>query len=310
MVCPKVTLIVVPHECFNYTQDSLESIYKYTNIPFKLIYVDGYSPTKVKQYLELESQKKGFHLIRTEKYVTPNQARNIGLKLVDTEYVVFLSNNVLVTDGWLNRLIECSQQTNASVVSPVCLEKSLDKQLIYFAGGSLEFEYKNGNLDLFDRRLFSKSYFDKVKSLLTRKSTQIIDFNCVLAHTSIFFQIGNLDESLINFAQDIDFCLSIFSVGGTIYIEPESIVNYLPTTELKLSDIPYYVLIWNYVWKCRSINHFQEKWGLTKNATFITNVLERINQRKKLPLQQLKKIIKPLYVKKCAEKIDGKVSFN
>ena len=96
--------------------------------------------------------------------------------------------------------------------------------------------------------------------MLKRKPTQIIDLNCVLVRASIFDKIGDLDEDLRNCVQDIDFCLSIFAVGGTNYIEPQSIVNYFPVAELKVSDIPYYMLIWNYVWKRKSIIHFQEKW--------------------------------------------------
>lgn len=292
MLYPKVTIIVVPHQCFNYTQQSLESIYKYTNIPFKLIYIDGYTPKRHQQYLEKQSQQKGFRLIRTDKYVTPNQARNIGLKHVDTEYVVFINNDVVVTNSWLNPLMECIQETNASVVTPICLEK--EKQLIYAAGGSLEFQYKNGSLDLFAQRLFINDYFDKVKPLLKRKSTQIINFNCFLTRTSIFSKIDNFDENLMNCAQDIDFCLSVFAVGGTIYIEPQSIVNYLAITELKLSDIPYYMLVWNYAWKRKSINRFQEKWGLSKDATFTINLLEQANQHSNLPSESLKVFIKPL----------------
>ena len=298
MLHPKVTIIVAPHQCFDHTQKSLESIYKYTNIPFKLIYIDGYTPKHHQQYLEKQSQLKGFRLIRTDKYVSPNQARNIGLKHVDTKYVVFLNNDVVVTTGWLNSLIECIQETNASVVTPICLQG--EKQLIYSAGGSLEFQYKNGNLDLFDKRLFTNNYFDEVRPLLKRKPTQIINFNCFLARTSIFSKIGNLDENLMNCAQDIDFCLSVFAVGGTIYIEPQSIVNCLPITDLKLSDTPYYMLVWNYVWKRKTINHFQAKWGLSRDETFISNMLERINQHSNLTFQPLREFIKPPYVNENA----------
>ncbi|MBV6624784.1 MAG: glycosyltransferase [Rivularia sp. (in: Bacteria)] len=295
MSYPKVTLVVVPHECFQYTEESLESIYKYTNIPFKLIYIDGYSPKKVRQYIETKSQEKGFRLIRTDKYVSSNQARNIALKYVDTEYVVFLNNDVLVTAGWLNKLMHCSQETNASVVSPVCLQLTSEKPRVHSAGGTLEFQYKDGSLDLFDRRLFIKKSFEQVQPLLKRHPTQIVDLGCVLVRTAIFSQIGNFDESLMNFAQDIDFSLSVFAAGGTIYLEPESIVNYLKTTELRLSDIPYYLLIWNYVWKCKSIHHFQDKWGLAKNAKFIADALQELNYSISLPFQPLKELIKPFY---------------
>ncbi len=296
MSYPKVTLIVVPNECFNYTQQSLESIYKYTNIPFKLVYVDGYSPKKVRQYLEAQSQEKGFRLIRTDKYVSPNQARNIGLQHVDTEYVVFINNDVLVTADWLNKLMRCAQKTGSSAVSPVCLQGRLENLSIHSAGGCLEFQYKDGNLDLFEKRSFIKKSFKKVQPLLTSEPTQIIHFSCVLIHTAILRKIGNFDEDLINFGQDIDFSLSVFAIGGTIYLEPQSIVKYLPVKELQFSDIPYYLLIWNYVWKRKSINYFQEKWGLDKDAKFINDVLDKTQQDTNLPLRSLKELTQKFYV--------------
>ena len=298
MSYPQVTLIVVPNQCFNYTQKSLESIYKYTDIPFKLIYVDGYSPSKVNQYLEVQSQKKGFRLIRTEKYVSPNQARNIGLKHVDTEYVVFINNDVLVTADWLNNLMRCAQKNSASAVIPICLQGTVENLAIHSAGGCLEFQYRDGNLDLFEERSFVKNYFDKVQPLLKCKPTQLIDLSCVLVHRHTLNKIGKLDENLISFGQDIDFSLSLFAVGGTIYLEPESIINYLPVTELKLSDMPYYLLIWNYVWKRKSINYFQQKWGLAKDAQFIDDALRQINQDASLPVRSLKELTESLHLNK------------
>ncbi|MEA5598284.1 glycosyltransferase [Rivularia sp. UHCC 0363] len=292
MLCPQVTLIVVPHQCFSCTQQSLESIYKYTKIPFKLIYIDGYSPQKVNQYLEIQSQEKGFLLIRTEKYVSPNQARNIGLKHVDTEYVVFLNNDVLVKDGWLNNLIKCAQETDASVVSPICVQGNLAEQIIHFAGGSLEFQSKDRSLDLFDRQFFVKDSLHKVKSQITRKPTQIIDFNCVLVRTSVFQQIDNFDEKLMSVTEEIDFCLSVLAVGENIYLEPESTVSFVPFTDLITSDFPYYFLRWSYIWNRKSVNHFQEKWNLAKDAKFITNVLERVSKRNVLPFDSLSEQIK------------------
>jgi len=79
MLKPQVTVVVVPRERFSYTK-------KYTGIPFKLIYIDGNSPQPIKRYLATQSQAKGFRIIRTEKYLSPNQARNLTLSEVDTEY--------------------------------------------------------------------------------------------------------------------------------------------------------------------------------------------------------------------------------
>ena len=82
---PEVTIIVAPRERFSYTRESLESIYEHTQVPFKLIYVDGSSPSHIKKYLENQAQEKQFKIIRTEHYLSPNHARNLGLRQVDTK---------------------------------------------------------------------------------------------------------------------------------------------------------------------------------------------------------------------------------
>lgn len=111
MADPQVTIVVVPRERFSCTRESLESIYEHTKFPFKLVYVDGNSPAKVRRYLEEQAQAKGFQLIRTDYYLSPNHARNIGLSHVDTKYAVFFDNDVVVSPGWLEALVQCAQET-------------------------------------------------------------------------------------------------------------------------------------------------------------------------------------------------------
>jgi hypothetical protein len=73
MSSPQVTIVVVQRERFSKTEPALESLYKHTTIPFKLIYVDGKSPRKLKRHLEEQSKAKGFHLIRKEHFIPTNE---------------------------------------------------------------------------------------------------------------------------------------------------------------------------------------------------------------------------------------------
>ena len=67
MGLPAVTVIVVPRERFSSVPRSLECVYRDTNVPFNLVYVDGGSPEKTKRYLEAEARSRGFQLIRTSR---------------------------------------------------------------------------------------------------------------------------------------------------------------------------------------------------------------------------------------------------
>ncbi|HHP7246003.1 MAG TPA: glycosyltransferase family 2 protein, partial [Elainellaceae cyanobacterium] len=82
---PLVTIVVVPRERFSCTQQSLESVFAHTRLPYELIYVDGNSPAPVRRYLEQQADARGFRLLRTEYYLYPNHARNLGLAQVDTK---------------------------------------------------------------------------------------------------------------------------------------------------------------------------------------------------------------------------------
>lgn len=134
MTEPQVTIVFVPRERFSCTRESLESIYEYTEIPFKLIYVDGNSPAKVRQYLQDQAHLKDFQIIRTDYYLSPNQARNLGLAQVATKYVVFIDNDVIVSPGWLKNLVQCAEETQATVVGPLMCQNQPLHEIVHFAG--------------------------------------------------------------------------------------------------------------------------------------------------------------------------------
>lgn len=280
----KVTLIIVPRERFSYTRESLESIYQYTNHPFDLVYVDGNSPQEIKSYLEQQAQEKQFKLIRTEHYLAPNQARNIGLQEVKTKYVVFVDNDIHVAEGWLEKLVTCAEETEATIVCPlVCIGKNLHSK-IHLAGGEarLILEVKNGKMR---RKVHEKHYFvnrpvAEVQDQLQRRECEFAEFHCMLVRRDIFDQIGLLDEKFLSTREHIDFSMSVTNTGGKIYCEPDSVTTYVPDTGFAWSDLPYFMLRWSDAWEIASLEHFMQKWDLTKKDKYFKKRYRRLGQRR------------------------------
>lgn len=281
---PRVTLVVVPRERFSYTAKSLESIYEHTSYPFQLVYVDGGSPPKVRRYLEEQAQLKGFELIRTEQYLSPNLARNIGLSRVQTEYVVFIDNDVVVSPDWLTHLMQCADETQADVVGPLtCISLPLHSK-VHCAGGLAHIleSQKDGQVK---RRIREKQYFAErklkdVRDRLQRHQTELAEFHCMLVRTSIFQQVGLLDEGLLSTREHIDFCMLVTQAGGTIYFEPSSLITYVPGPPMEPSDVPYYMLRWSDAWEVDSLNRIQEKWGLSDDSAFFKMRRKRLGWRR------------------------------
>lgn len=307
MDSPKVTIVCVPRERFSFTKESLESIYRDTLLPFKMIYVDGNSPKSVKRYLEEEACEKGFKLLRTDVYLTPNQARNIGLSHVDTPYLVFCDNDVIVSPGWLNSLIECAEETGADVVGPLmCQCYKPDEPFhneVHFAGGESHiWEDKLGRKRLRERMKFQGKKVKDVKEKLTRTETELAEFHCTLVRTSIFKnKLGQLDEGMLCTKEHLDFCMSVRQAGGKVYFEPNSVVTYVPGPPLRFFDIHYYMLRWSNEWTLKSLEHMREKWNLAEDGYFKSKY-------KKLGWRRLSTILVPLSHKLTLGISSGKIT--
>lgn len=279
-----VTLVVVPRERFSYARESIESIYEHTQTPFNLVYVDGNSPPSVQRYLQEQAQSRGWQLIRTEYYLSPNQARNLGLAQVKTKYVVFVDNDVVVSPGWLDALLRCAEETEATVVGPLVCQDRPVHEIVHCAGGESHVWLDNTG-DRSRWRLREKMYkqgqpLTKVRDALQRKPTELAEFHCVLVRTEIFQRIGFLDEGMLNTKEHLDFCMSVAQAGGKVYFEPAAIVTYVPASPLALSDLHFYMLRWSDAWTLASLHHFRDKWNLAEDGYF-QNKYKKVGWRRK-----------------------------
>ena len=267
----KVTVIVVPRERFSCIKPSLESIYEHTKIDFNLVYVDGGSPAHIQRYLSEQAQAKGFNLIRTEHYLSPNQSRNIGLQQAKTPYIVFIDNDVIVTPGWLKGLVQCAEETGAAVVGPLtCIGEPIH-ETIHNPGGSIairEEQIEGKKVRHFHHKCHFKSRIDNVRDRLQRTQCDYVEFHCMLARTDIFEKTGLLDEALLSTREHLDFSMLVTQAGGSIYAERDVVVTYVPGPPLVWSDLGFFMLRWSDAWDLASLEHFIQKWDLAEDGYF------------------------------------------
>jgi len=270
MTSPLVTIVVVPRERFSYTHKSLTSIYHNTQLPFKLVYVDGNSPQPVQEYLEAQARHKEFELIRTDYYLYPNQARNLGLAKVDTKYVVFADNDIVVQPGWLKALVDCAESDpQAVVVGPLmCQHEPIHKE-IHCAGGESRIVVDVKGRRRMREKMYKQGHTtEKMRSQMQRCETELCEFHCMLVKTSIFEELGYFDELMLNTKEHIDFCMGVMQAGYKVYLEPDSLVTYVPVVPLEWSDLHYYMLRWSDEWETKSLARMREKWDLAEDSYF------------------------------------------
>ena len=259
---PSVTIVLVPRERFGPTLGSLDRLYAATPSAFRLVCVDGGSPPSLAKALARESLARGFRLVRTERYLTPNQARSLGLREASGRYVVFLDNDVLVTPGWLDALVRCAEETGADLVGPLYCVGERELEVVHMAGGVARIETQDGRRVLREEHRMAGRRLSDVRRELRREPTELLEFHCMLVRADVFERVGPLDTRLLCSGEHIDLCLAVRQAGGKVYFEPEAVVTYVPPPSLAWSDAAYFARRWSEAWNQATRSRFREKWAL------------------------------------------------
>ncbi len=279
---PRVTIIVTQRQRFGMTEESLKSLYE--NTPeANVVYVDGNSPRSTAEYLRREAKARGFQLIRREHYLTPNQARNIGIAAASSEYVVFVDNDVLFTSNWLDRLVACADETGADIVALLICQRLPAHTEIHHAGGDYA---PGGDMAAFfaQNRELGRPFKEVMhghrepiadwEGKLRRQETGMCEFHCVLARRDVFNRHGPLDERLMSTKEHIDCSMTVKASGGSVWFEPSSVVTYVfpcRARPLQPADWPFFALRWSDAYGRRSLAHFIEKWSLRPDPQYVSS---------------------------------------
>ncbi len=261
------TVCFVPREVFCQTRQSLETLYRRTHEPFSLVCVDGASPPDVAEYLQRAAVQRGFTLLGTDRFVTPNEARNLAARWAienhDPRHLVFVDNDVVVSEGWLEALVRCADETGAWVVGPAYYEHLPERSRLHMFGGECRI-----TTDAAGRRSYYEQHYlphvpaDEVAEPLERRRTDLIEFHTALVTREAYEAIGPLDEGLHCNAEHGDLCLEVRKAGREVWLEPAAKITYTPPRRLGAADREYFFLRWSEAWMRANRERMAQKWDL------------------------------------------------
>jgi len=260
-----VTIVVVPWQHYGETAGTLESIYAFTGAPVRLVYVDGNSPPDVQRYLQQQAQRRGFTLIRSDRYLTSSEARNLALAHVQTKYVAFLDNGAFVTQGWLEKLVRCAEETGAWVVEPLYCYGDAANPTIYSYAPELRIEERGGIRTLVETAPLFRTPLADARAALQRAPAGYAKFHCALIRSDVLARLHAFDEGYANYQDHRDFGLAVQHAGGTIYCEPDAVAMLIEAPRLRWSDAGLFLLRWSNAWLRPSIRHFSKVWRIDEN---------------------------------------------
>jgi GT2 family glycosyltransferase len=270
-----LSIIIVPREGYCHAEKCLRHILSHTTPGYELIYVAAGAPRDCRNRLRRICQDSGFTFIERFGVVPPNQCRSLGVERASRDYLVFVDNDVFVSDGWLDRMLSCQKQHNAAVTVPMTCQGFPLHQEIHYCGGLVdlgEFASAKKKGEYWHFQGVSLAHPDVPKQAFV---TELAEFHCVLVSRVWYEKVGGLNPDLVATAEHIDFSLTIIQHGGLIYCEPTSVVTYAYPELATFYDCFFYCMRWSDYRVSASLKNFYSRWNIPIGEGFKQRMKKR-----------------------------------
>jgi glycosyltransferase involved in cell wall biosynthesis len=259
-----VTIAMIPRDTFALSNQVLDRLAETTPGGVSVIVVDTGASAAPRAYMEACCKQHGFTLLRSRKTATPSQARNAAIKFITSKYVAFVDNDTLVTDGWLEPLVNCAEETGAWAVGPTICERLPETTWLHGYDGELEIRQSpDGARYYHDFHCNAHLRLDSVRPQLKRTETPIVEFHAQLVAMKAFREVGDYNENIVNMYDYGDFLLRVRARGGKIMLEPGSLVTYVPPRGVPPEDREFFELRWSETWTDLTYRTMAEQHDLT-----------------------------------------------
>jgi GT2 family glycosyltransferase/glycosyltransferase involved in cell wall biosynthesis len=198
-------VIVCVHNALEDVKQCLESVVRYTRMPYSLVLVDDGSNEETREYLASFADSHHVTLIRNEQARGYTFAANQGLKQSQGDYVVLLNSDTVVTPDWLDRMVVCGESdSRIGMVGP--LSNSASWQSI---------PEIMSNEDWAENRLPEGWTVSDMGRLVAQYSARLyqrmpfLNGFCLMIKRRLIEEIGYFDEEVFGkgYGEENDYCL-------------------------------------------------------------------------------------------------------
>ena len=264
---PRVTLVMTVRERHGLTLESIRNILANTTIPHRFIFAHGELPPWLDEGVRALVRDGRVESRRFDGNLWPQHIRRAVVKEVDTDYVAFIDNDILVSPGWIERLIACADETGAGAVGPVYLwGDGKEPPKIHMAGGKLrEQRIHGGGCVMEEQHQHMNEDPAEVLPKLSRAPCDTVEFHCMVMPAALARDAAVIDDSIACVHEHIDVCLTLRARGLARMLEPSAQVTYLAYAPVTLEDVPLLRWRWDRAAVESSIAAFSRKWGVVSD---------------------------------------------
>ena len=213
----KASIIIPVFNKLDLTRQCLTTLASATTMPeYEVIVVDNASTDGTAEFLaELGGDVQ---VIRNPENYGFAVASNQGAKAARGEFLLFLNNDTIPTEGWLNALVdEVERHPDVAVVG---------SKLLYEDGTIQHAGVAFSRIVFLPYHIYRQFPADS-PMVNRRREFQCVTGACMLVRREVFEQVGGFDEGFKNGFEDVDLCMKIREQGWHIIYRPDSVVYHL-----------------------------------------------------------------------------------
>lgn len=266
----RVTVVMTVRERHRLTVRSIESVLANTSIPIRFIFSHGVLPEWLDRDIEALALSGKIERRAFPDLHWPNHLRAAVLDEINTEFVVFIDNDILASPGWIERQLACADETGAGIVGPIYLWGDGETApKVHMAGGRLRVtQLKEGKV-MEDLHHHQDADPGAVREALARAPCDFVEYHCLLMRLELAKAPGVIDPEVVAVHEHIDASLGAKTLGRATWLEPTSDVTYLAFAPQVLEDLALMRHRWDSPAVERSIDAFCRKWAvLPDNRSF------------------------------------------
>ncbi|HPJ17013.1 MAG TPA: glycosyltransferase [Candidatus Woesebacteria bacterium] len=230
---PKVSIIILSYHHPDLIKQTLDSIFNNSFYPnIEVIVVDNNSDQST---VKLLKTYKNIKLILNKTNYGFAKGNNIGLEIATGDYLIVLNNDVVVTPGWISRLLYHVQKPGVGLVGPVTNS----------IGNEAKIDY-----DLTNYSEYTSSHWGE-----TLEVKNIAAF-CWIMSKNTYQTIGNFDEIFgKGMFEDDDYCKRVITNHQKILIADDVFIYHFGGASFKQIPSPEYQKLFK-----DNKEKFEKKW--------------------------------------------------
>ncbi len=209
----QVDVVIPLYNKAEYTKACLESLEATKgDVAFRVILVDNGSTDGTGELLDVWADRAV--VVRPGENLGFSRGNNLGATHGNSPYLLFLNNDTVAEEGWLDQLYEVITDPDVGIVGPKLLypNRTIQHAGLEIVGGVPDHVFRNAPED------------DAQASV--SRDLDMVTGACLMIRRDLFETVGGFDEGYVNGVEDVDLCLRVRDRGFRVRYVPESVLEH------------------------------------------------------------------------------------